>query len=196
MRIITITMGVLYAFASVWCFMNAGKTFIAFAFIIGMLMLIQGALGVLVCIKVKKRTWHRDYFLVESILAILLSVIVLSNQLIADITVPVFFGMWLMFVGITRIVAVVRDGKDSEKMWARKAGLGILSLLVGCYSFFNQTTFALSIAMIVGICLMVQAMNLIYTGIEIPKTNRSKSDAHSGSKRSESKRNLKQVKAR
>ncbi|MDD2218372.1 MAG: DUF308 domain-containing protein [Eubacteriales bacterium] len=189
MRIITITMGVLYAFASVLSFMNAGKTFIAFAFIIGMLMLIQGAFGVLVCIKVKKRTWHRDYFLTESILSILLSVIVLFNQLIADITVPVFFGMWLMFVGITRIVAVIRCGKDSEKMWARKAGLGVLSLLVGFYSFFNQATFALSVAIIVGICLMVQAMNLIYTGIEIPKGMKSKSDSDSRSKRSESKKN-------
>lgn len=191
MRIITITMGVLYALASVWCFMNAGKTFAAFAFVLGMLMLIQGALGILVCTKVRKRTWHRDYFLTESILSVLLSVIVLSNQLIADITVPVFFGVWLMFIGITRTVSVIRVGKDTERMWAWKIGLGLLALVVGFYAFFNQSVLGLSVAIIVGLCFMVQGMNLIYTGIEIPKTSTRKAAGDSGAKGSATKKNSK-----
>lgn len=169
MRILTITMGVLYAFASVWCFMNGGKTFLAFAFVIGMLMLMHGSAGVLVCSKIKRRSWNREYFLTESILAILLAVLVLSNRLIADLMVPVFFGMWLLFTGITRAVSVIRAGKDSEKMWAWKGGLSILAMAAGMYAFFNESLYGVGIAVIVGICIMVQGMNLIYTGIEIPK---------------------------
>lgn len=164
-------MGVLYAFASVWCFMNGGKTFLALAFVLGMLMLLQGAAGILVCSKIKKRSWNREYFLTESIVSILLAMLVLSNQLIADIMVPVFFGMWLLFTGITRLVSVIRAGKDSEKMWLWKGSIGVLSLSAGLFAFFNQSLFGFGIAIVVGICFMVQGMNLLYTGIEIPKKN-------------------------
>lgn len=149
--------------------MNAGKTFFAIAFVVGVLMMLQGVVGVFAYTKIKRTSRHMGYFPVEALLSIILSIIVLSNQLIVDVMVPVFFGMWLLFTGATRIVSAVELGKDTENMWVWKLGLGLLALIAGIYAFFNPILVDFSVAIIVGISFMVQGMNLLFSGIEMPQ---------------------------
>ena len=174
MRILTIATGILFVITSVWCFAHPGGTFLSLAFLLGVVMILQGISGIFAYRVVKKKMNHAGYFLSEAILTIILGVIVLSNQLSTDAMIPMFFGMWIIFTGIMRIVQSLHMDRKESKTWIWILGLGIISTLAGIYAFFNPILAGITVVMLIAISFLLQGINVIITGVEMPKREMKK----------------------
>lgn len=171
-RILTMIVGILFAVTGAWCLANPGTTFLSLAFVIGLVMLIFGICAIFTYRNIKKEknkyTLTSGWILIEAILSTVLACLVLSNQLTADAMVPLFFGMWTMFSGVLRIAAALFI-KDVEKGfdWIWMLSLGAFGVLIGIYAFVNPMMAGLSVMTIVGICFLVQGINIFTTGLRL-----------------------------
>lgn len=172
MRILTIISGVMLVLTGLWCFINQGVTFAGLAFVLGIVMVINGAICVAAFMKKKNKLEKMGWILSESILVIILGAIVLSNQLVTDLTIVMFFGMWMLFSGCNRIVGALTMKKQEDKSWTWTMGLGGVSVLAGIYAFLNPILAGLTVGMVVGICFLIQGMNILALGITMPHVKR------------------------
>ncbi|MDO5311655.1 MAG: DUF308 domain-containing protein, partial [Clostridia bacterium] len=90
MRVLTILSGVLMALTGLFCFMNPGQTFLAVAFVIGLVMILNGAvhiLGYVVGRGLHNKGDNNGWILVDALITLLLGILVLCNQLVADTSI-------------------------------------------------------------------------------------------------------------
>ena len=170
MRILTVISGVLLIFTSVWCFAHPGVSFLALAFILGIAMLIQGLFTMLGYLSLRRGGERAGWVLAEGIVTVALSVIVLSNQLVSDAVIPVFFGMWVLFSGAMRIPAALTERSKGEREWIVSLILGLLGVLLGLYCFYNPLLIALAFGVLVGFTFLLQGINMLTFGIFMLKT--------------------------
>lgn len=168
MRIFTIITGVILAITGIWCFANPGTTFLALAFVLGLVMIFSGISGIFTYITIKKKKEAESWVLAEAILATILGVLVLSNQLATDAMIPVFFGMWILFSGILRVLGAFTLRNKEQYRWVWTLVLGIIGILMGIYCFYNAVIAGFAIVILVGITLMLQGINICATGIQMP----------------------------
>jgi len=168
MRIVTILAGVLMLVSGVWCFANPGASFMSLAFVLGIVMIITGLTGAAIYFTEKNRNPEGGWVISESILTFILGCIVLSNQLLVDAMVGIFFGMWLIFSGCLRVVAAFQLRKLQEKAWHWTLGFGVVASLMGLYAFINPIALGLSVVLLVGAFFVVQGANVLVIGINMP----------------------------
>lgn len=170
LRFLTIAAGVLSVAVSVFCFANQGVVFTAVAFLVGLTMMLCGACEIGSFFAVHHKMGHASYLLAEGATEVLLGVFVLSNRVDTESAVPVFCGMWILFSGAIRAATALNSNlkrNDLSALWMLI--VGIISMLIGSYSFFNPVIFAVPNVMLVSICFLIQGVNMIATGIEMPK---------------------------
>ncbi len=168
MKIVTIVVGVLLMLTGVWCLANPGTLFLSLAFIIGSVMLISGCSQIFFYLSMDKRVEKGGWIVVDGILTAILGVIVLSNQLISDAMVPVFFGMWILFTSIMRIMmALQKKASEDDKGWGWMFTVGILGALAGIYAFYNPILAGIAIVILVGVFFMIQGINALMLSLLI-----------------------------
>ena len=165
MGIFKIAAGVILILTGIFCFATPGATFFSVAFVLGCSMLFSGASGILAYVWIGRRREVSNLLLVEGISGILLGILVLSNQLTADAAIPVFFGLWVMFSGIMRIVEGLPRMKSGIQPWCWPVALGALGTFIGFYSFYNTVLFNFSPVMLVGILFVMQGVNVLMVGV-------------------------------
>ena len=82
--------------------------------------------------------------------------------------IPVFFGMWILFCGIMRIVASLYLILIKNNAWIFTLALGVVSTSFGVYAFFNNIAADISIIILTGIIFLLQGINVLVYGIFIP----------------------------
>ncbi len=169
MRVFKIMAGVILILTGIFCFAVPGATFLSIAFVLGCAMLLSGMSGISAYIWIRKeREVSSHLLLVEGILSVILGILVLANQLVADAAIPVFFGMWVMFSGIVRVVDGYFYRESEGTIWRWLVSLGSLGILTGFYAFFNTVIFAFSPVMLVGILFAIQGINILLVGVSLP----------------------------
>lgn len=163
MRISSIMVGVLLVFTSVWCIAHPGATYLSLAFLLGAVMLLHGITAVFgyLSIKIPKKRGP-GWLLADGMVTTILSLLVLSNQLVADSAVPVFFGLWIMHSGVARIVSSVNEKRKSGWIWLLV--LGIVCVLSGSYLFVDAILFDFTLMSLVGFVFLLQGVNMLYLG--------------------------------
>lgn len=166
-RIFKIAAGVILILSGVFCFANPGETFLSIAFLLGCAILLSGLSGTFAYIWISRKREISNSLMIEGMLSIILGILVLSNQLLADAAIPVFFGMWVLFSGIIRVVVAFERRKSgrAELLWVLI--LGLIGVAAGLYAFFNTVLFAFSVVMLVGILFVVQGVNVLLFGINL-----------------------------
>lgn len=172
MRILTIVSGVMMILTGLWCFANQGVAYAGLAFIIGIIMVINGIIELLAFVNRKNKLVGMDWVLAEATMAIILGIIVLSNQLATDLIIIMFFGMWMLFSGCNRIVGALMLKKQEDKAWRWIMSLGCLSALAGIYSFWNPILAGLTVGILIGIFFLIQGSNVLTLGIAMPCVKR------------------------
>lgn len=172
MRILTNFSGIVLILTGLWCFINQGVTFAGIAFVLGIVMIINGAIVTAAFLKRKNRMEKMAWVLSESMLVMILGGVVLSNQLSTDLTVVIFFGMWMLFSGCNRVVGALTLKKQEDHAWSWTMGLGVLCVLAGIYSFLNPILAGLAVSVVVGIYFLIQGVNMLALGISLPHVKR------------------------
>lgn len=163
MRVLSIAVGIFLVLTSVWCFAHPGATFLSIAFLLGFAMFIHGLTAIFDYFMIKKtENIGEGWLLAEGMTTFILSVLVLFNQLVADAAIPVFFGMWIMFSGVERIVNSLNSSKKVWWIWT--LSLGVICVLAGIYAFLNSMLADLAVVTVVGIAFLLQGANMIFIG--------------------------------
>lgn len=165
MRLLTIISGLLLIGTGVWCFANPGANILSLAFVLGCAMLFFGLSGVLTYIYNRKAHEVSGWILEETLITIILAIIVLSNQLVTDATIPVFFGMWIIFTGVMRVVAAFALRQKGAKIWSFSLAFGSISVIMGIYAFLNPILINMQMPILIGLFFLIQGLNTITTGL-------------------------------
>ena len=177
MRMLTIIGGALMLLTGIFCFINPGQTFLAIAFVIGLVMVLNGLIHI--CAYMLGRGWNNKgdnngWILTDALITLLLGILVLCNQLVADTAIPLVFGMWVLVSGILRIESATHINKDKKISNFRSAMLtGILTSLIGLFGFINPLVEWLSTIILLGIFMVMQGINIIELGINMPHEKKS-----------------------
>ncbi|MBR0598799.1 HdeD family acid-resistance protein [Sinanaerobacter chloroacetimidivorans] len=174
MRLLKIIAGAILILTGVFCFANQGATFLTIAFILGCAMLISGISGILAYLFIRKNRELSNMVFTEGVMTFLLGSLVLSNQLITEAVVPVFFGLWAIFSGVLRISEAFGLHNKRKRAWQWTLGLGAISILAGIYAFLNSVIASLSVILIIGFIFIIQGANVLIAGIHLPANKKSK----------------------
>lgn len=174
MKIVTIISGVVLALTGVFCIARAGTTFLAVAFILGLAMLIHGIMSIVSCITEKRHGYASGYILADGAIAIILSVVVLSNQLVSDAVIPVFFGMWLLFSCTMHTMQSLVVRGSGESSWRFGMGFGIAGVLAGISAFVYPITARADTVLLLGIYFALQGISVTMLGVHFKDGKRRK----------------------
>ena len=177
MRILTIISGILMVLTSAFCFMNPGQTFLVLAFVIGLVMVLNGVIPTLAYLigrGLHNRGDNNGWILTEALITLVLAILILCNQLVVDAAIPMVFGIWVVTSGILRIEASTHINKEKKKSNFRTTLItGILTVLVGVFGFINPMMGWLSTAILLGVFMLMQGINVLELGINMPHEKKS-----------------------
>jgi uncharacterized membrane protein HdeD (DUF308 family) len=172
MRVITLAGGFLMVATGAFCFINPGQTFMTMAFVIGSVMVINGvihALGFLLARGSFGIGDNNGWILIDAILTLLLGILILCNQLTVDMAIPMIFGMWVLVSGLLRFEAATRINRQKKPGNFKAAFItGLVTILVGLVGFINPFVTYVSVIILLGAFLVVQGINSIELGINMP----------------------------
>lgn len=177
MRILTIVSGILMALTGVFCFMNPGQTFLSLAFVIGLVMVINGlihALAYFIGRGLHNKGDNNGWILTDALITLLLGILILCNQLVADAAITMVFAVWMFVSGILRIEAATHINKEKKRSNFRTTMItGVVTLLVGIFGFINPLVIWMTTAVLLGMFLLMQGINIIELGIHMPHEKKS-----------------------
>lgn len=172
MRTLTIISGVLMLATGAFCFINQGQTFLALAFVVGIVMVINGIIHTISYIVgrgLNNRGDNNGWILVDALITLLLGILVLCNQLVVDMAIPMVFGMWVLVSGILRVEAATHINIERKRSNFRSTLItGILTVIVGIFGFINPFVAWITTVFLLGIFLCMQGINIIELGINMP----------------------------
>lgn len=177
MRILTIIGAILMILTGAICFINPGQTFLALAFIVGMVMVINGVIQTLAYLSgrgLHNKGDNNGWILVDGLITLLLGILVLCNQLVAESVIPMVFGMWVLVSGILRIEAATRINKE-KKLTNFKTTMitGVITSLIGLFGFINPLVTFLTTTFLLGFFFVMQGINILELGINMPHEKKS-----------------------
>lgn len=197
MRLLTVISGVLLVATGVFGIANQGVSFLAIAFVIGVVMIFAGLVqssGYIygrytnreeIALEAaattdKQRQFIRTqnnshgWIMIDGLVTFILGLLVLSNQLKAEIAIISVFGMWMLNAGIRRMVTstyIDRKKKTGNFYWT--LGTGILNTVAGIYAFYNESIFQLPLATLLGGFFVLQGISTLELGVHMPHRNKT-----------------------
>ena len=151
------------------CLFSPGMTFLNTGYVIAILLLIYGIVGI---INVIKKRAHPVQLVVD-ILAIIVGVMAIfrpMNTLVIDAILAYLVSAWFVIQGGISIFVSIR-AKAYRKNWYWGLILGIIGLIVGIYSFFHPMVSAITIGILIGIYLIQAGLNMIVLATAVDDYN-------------------------
>lgn len=177
MRILTILSGILMVLTGAFCFINPGQTFLSIAFIIGMVMVVNGCIHTVAYLTgrgLHNKGDNNGWILTDALITLLLGIMVLCNQLVADSAIHMVFGMWVLVSGILRIESATHINRVKKRGNFRAAMVtGLVTVIVGLFGFINPLVAWISTITLLGIFMVMQGINIVELGINMPHEKKS-----------------------
>lgn len=150
MTVLFVILGILMILCGISCMFTPLSTFISTGYFIVILMAVFGITGLVWSITKKK---YGTTF-IFSILSIILSIVLLffpNLMLLADGVLVYLTAAWFVIQGIVSIVTSVTFTRVlGSGMWVLQLIVGILGIILGCYSFFHPAVLAISMGFLIG----------------------------------------------
>lgn len=154
-------MGGLFILGGFFMIFNSGITFLSVAFVIGLLFIIAGLLECLSYRSYRGVEEDNKWVLIDGLVMFILGILVIFNKISADATVPSVLGLWVLTIGIRNLVRAWEKIEHKNSFFYGHGVIGVINTLVGLYMFFNDNLFGITVAALVGVCLITQGTNLI-----------------------------------
>ena len=167
MRFLTIVTGVFFIAGGVYLVSQEGITFLSVAFPIGLLFLISGLIEVISHNAYRGDEDAGTWVLIDGLTTFVLGALIIHGKISQDIVAPQVMGLWVLITGIRNMSKAWEKIEDRNSYFYDHLFVGLLNLLVGLYVFFNADIFNLASITIVGICIVVQGINIANAGITI-----------------------------
>ena len=167
MRIITILVGILFILGGAVLICFQGLTFMAVAFLIGIGFVVAGIVEVLSYRSYRGDNEDKGWVLIDGLTTFALGCLILSSMIAADNVVTMVFGLWVLTGGIRNLVRAWEHRTDRHRFFYDHLIVGIINTLTGLYVFLDQQFFNLPALVLIGICVIVQGLNIYHVGTSI-----------------------------
>ena len=175
MKVITIILGALLLIGGVYCMFAPVATYAALGWLIGLAMIVEG-IGSVISWNERRMLGLADgWTLAGAIVSIVLGVVLLGSyaaQFAIDLFVAYIIAFWLVFGGITRIVAAINLRKYQQQSgpnsipvsWVGLLVVGILIVILGALCVFNPLSVMVSVGFLWGLSIVMVGVGLIVRG--------------------------------
>ena len=167
MRILTMLTGILFLGAGIYLVANEGVTFLSVAFIVGLMFVIAGVVECLSYSSYRGDNVERSWILNDGTTTFVLGVLILLNKISADAVVPMILGLWVLITGIRNFVHAWEHIEERGNAFYDHLIIGLMNLILGLYVFFDGEIFNLASITMIGLCMIVQGVNIIHIGATI-----------------------------
>ena len=164
MRLLTMLSGFLMIGVGIFLIANGGITFLSVAFIVGLVLVVCGFVECLSYNSYRGDDQERTWVLIDGTTTFVLGGLILMDKISADAVVPMVLGFWVIVTGIRNFTrAIDRAGKKDAAFFEHLL-IGAVNVIFGIYVFFDKDIFNMAAITMVGLCLLVQGLNLLLVG--------------------------------
>ena len=167
MRVLTIMVGTLFTATGIYLVANGGLSFMSVAFIVGLVFIVAGAVECLSYTGQRGEDETKTWILLDGATTFILGGLIMLNKLSADVAVPLVLGMWILMSGLRNFVHAWEKIGDREDGFYSHLILGLVTVVLGLYAFFDQDLFDFSTITLVGIYMIAGGLNIAHVGITI-----------------------------
>ena len=167
MRILTMLAGTLFVGAGIFLIANGGITFLSVAFIVGLIFILGGIVECLSYSSYRGDEDDRTWILIDGMTTFLLGGLIVLGKISADSVVAMLLGLWVISTGVSNFVRAWEDIEDRNRIFYDHLIVGLVNLLAGIYVFFDSEIFNMPVIVMVGMCIIVQGINIFNLGATI-----------------------------
>ena len=125
---------------------------------IGVVLLLIGVFPVIDYFRYRKEGLGASVGLISGIFSIVCGLMLLINEDLLMILIPVFIGVWMIINGINKIQVSFEIKDLGEKSWIITFIYSILIIVLGGYFIVNPTSGATTVTSFIGIILCIYAV--------------------------------------
>lgn len=165
MKALTIILGIVLTIGGVICLFYPGETFLETGYIVSIMLLVYGVIGIIGVIAKKVL----PSFLWVCIPAIILGVVALflpGDKMFMHVVLIYLLAVWFIVQGISSIYMSVRS-RFFYRSWPLGMVVGIISVALGVYTALHPTVGGLAIGILVGIYLIEAGIDLMVVGATV-----------------------------
>lgn len=159
MKVLTIILGILLTICGIACIFSPGATFLATGYVLAVLLLVYGIIVIINVI----RKYSSPIMLFAGIPAVIIGAIALfrpGSGEAFDLLLLYLFSAWFIVQGIATMVVSIRS-RHFTRGWGFGLAMGIISVIVGGYSFAHPAVSAIAIGILVGIYFIEAGISLM-----------------------------------
>lgn len=165
MKILSIILGVLLAICGFSCIFTPIMTFIESGYLLAILLLVYGIMGIAKAVSLKR--YGLDFiFSILSIIAGLVVIFIPRMLLKTEGILIYIMAAWFIVRGIVSIYMSVKTKNNENKWWIFGIVIGILSILLGIYSFVHPMLLVLTIGILIGIYFIETGIEMIIMAVQ------------------------------
>lgn len=159
MRTLMLIASVAMIGSGIFCVANSSAAFLSVAFLIGLVLMLMGAIEVLIGFRADFEISGESVTIIkDGVLMAFIGSVILSGQIAGDTAASMIFAMWTVIEGVLSMRLDQMDIVHISSGERISMGISFLMLLVGIYMFFNVATFNLPVTMLIGIALITMGM--------------------------------------
>lgn len=172
MRVLTMFTGFLFIVAGAYLMANQGLPFLAYegitflsiAFIVGVVFIIAGIVECLSYSSFRGDKTEKSWILIDGMTTFVLGALIVLDKISQDQVVLGVFGLWVIITGIRNFVRAWENIEDTSNGFFDHLIVGIINLLCGLYVFFDKSLYNIPTMTMIGMCVLVQGINIIHVG--------------------------------
>lgn len=181
MKVLTIIIGILLVIVGFFCLFTPGLTLLSVGWLLGLMLVLAGISIIVDYFVLRKAFPYSGWNLFLGIVTLVMGGILLINQgaqMVTDVIAIYMLGVWLLVMGIVRVVEAIQMRKTPGSGWGWILALGIIMAIIGVYSFFHPTVAAFTLAWLIGIYIIIAGVDLITFATTLHKTTGTDGESH------------------
>lgn len=167
MTVLTIILGVLMIFFGISMMCTPLATFLSAGYFLGIMMFVYGIAGIIRAFQKQSHIFET----ISSVLAVIVGFIALirpGSTLVLDGMIVYMAAFWFVLRGALAI-ALAFEMKGIESKWWLGLIIGILSIVVGIYSFAHPMFMAVATGILIGVYFMDGGIDMIVAAVTVKK---------------------------
>ena len=143
------------------CFCSPAGTLSGLSVFLGIMLLLSGIGSIISYCTTRKFVLGAGWILIEGILTSLLGIFALCNTTFVAGSLPIMAGMWIIILGIIRIISSFDMKKLMFKGWWIDIIWGALLIVLGVLSFFQPIINVIIITVFTGLFLVLSGISML-----------------------------------
>lgn len=171
MRILLMLASMTVVASGAFCIANSSAPFMAVAFVVGIAVLVLGAVEFAVSRLSEMKTTEKGKIWIgmESVVSIILGTVFLFGQITDDVAITAVFALWTTIEGLKSISSIHMNFRTNSVEASIEQIFGIITTLLGIYMFFNVALINVRVLLLIGMSLVLIGLSTFKLAVLIER---------------------------